>query len=88
MTEIMVSSKPLTAGELKGALAPASDLKQRMEGKRSLVVEMEMGKPTNVRFEGFWNNMFIKGAFNSISKAYRLQRARPGHKPAEEGGRR
>lgn len=79
MAELVASSKPLTARFLQAGLK-GDDLKERLESKRTLHVEMEYGKPPEVVFTGFWNAMFIKGAFNSISKAYRLLRAKPGGK--------
>ena len=75
-------AKPLTAKDLSSGLIDTkeSELKGRLEGKRVVVCEMEYGKPPSVKFEGFWNAVFLKGAFNSISKAYRLLRAKPGDK--------
>ena len=72
------SKKPLTASALSTGLKDGgTDLKQRLESKRTVVCEMEYGKQPEVKFTGFWNAMFLKGAFNSISKAYRLLRAKP-----------
>jgi hypothetical protein len=79
MAEITASNKPLTAKSLSNGLKD-SGLKERLEGKRTMYIEMEYGKPPTVKFDGFWNAMFIKGAFNSISKAYRVLRAKPGDK--------
>jgi len=81
MGEPMASNKPLTASALSTGLKDSgTELKQRLEGKRTVVCEMEYGQQPKVKFEGFWNAMFLKGAFNSISKAYRLLRAKPGSK--------
>jgi len=77
-----IESKPLTATVLSKGLEDdkGADLKGRLEGKRSVHCEMEYGKPPKVWFEGFWNATFMNGAINSISKAYRLRRAKPGDK--------
>lgn len=74
-----VQAKPLTASTLSSGLK-VDDSKERLEGRRVLRCEMEYGKPPKVTFDGFWNAMFLKGAFNSISKAYRMLRAKPGDK--------
>jgi len=80
MEEVM--AKPLTAQSLSKGLEDTKEdeLKGRLEGRRELRCIMEFGKPPEVSFEGFWNNTFLKGAFNCISKAYRLRRAKPGDK--------
>jgi hypothetical protein len=67
-------NKPLTAKILSKELA--GDLKQRIEGKRSLRLEMEYGKAPSIKFDGFWNGKFLQAAINSISKAYRLLQAK------------
>ena len=78
-TEVL---KPLTAQSLSKGLEDTkeSELRGRLEGRREVRCVMEFGKPPEVAFMGFWNNTFLKGAFNCISKAYRLRRAKPGDK--------
>jgi hypothetical protein len=80
-----IEGKPLTASVLSKGLEE-SDLKSRLEGRREMHCIMEFGKPPEVSFIGFWNATFLRGAFNCISKAYRLRRAKPGHKPNLNGG--
>ncbi len=74
--------KPLKAAILSKGLEDTkeAELKGRLEGRREMRCIMEYGKPPEVVFEGFWNATFLRGAFNCISKAYRLRRAKPGDK--------
>ena len=74
-----IETKPLTAGALSKGLEE-DELRGRLEGRREVRCMMEYGKPPEVVFTGFWNNTFLRGAFNCISKAYRLRRAKPGDK--------
>ena len=71
---VPLAPKPLTASKLSEALASS---KERIEGEKTVMVKMVMGKRPEVTFSGFWNGKFIAGAVNSIARAYRLQRSRP-----------
>jgi len=81
--------KPLTAKDLSTGLESKDNgLKERLEGKRTMHLEMCYGKTPDVAFTGFWNATFIKGAMNAISKAYRLHRAKPrGNTNLNKGGK-
>ncbi len=67
------------------AEALQEDLKERLEGERTIMLTMTMGQRPEVTFTGFWSGKFIRAAMDSIARAYRLQRhsvSRPhGQKP-------
>lgn len=76
MTEARADAR---AGELSDALA--SDLKQRLEEEKTIVLRMVPGQRPDVTFTGFWTGKFVQAAQNSISKAYRLRRFKPQRLP-------
>lgn len=59
--------RALTAG-LSG------DLKERLEGEKTIWISMKYRERPAVVLTGFWNGRLIKSAQNCIAKAYRQQR--------------
>jgi len=51
-------------------------LKPDIEGEKTILIRMLPGKRPDVTFTGAWTGKFIKGAIDSISKAYRVSRRR------------
>ena len=65
------------------------ELRQRMDGPRTIKLTMNSVQRPMVEFTGFWNGRFIAGALNAISRAYRLRRfkpTRPEVSGSKEGG--
>jgi hypothetical protein len=73
----------LKAGDLREELAPKED---RIDGKKTIFLEMEPGKRPLVAFTGFWSGKYISAAMNSVAKAYRTQRARRITRPSVDTG--
>ena len=53
-------------------------LKERLEGQKTIHLVFDMGEKPNVTFTGFWTGGLITAAQNSIAKAYRRRRFKPG----------
>jgi len=60
----------LKANELKDELRP------QVDGEKTIFIRMESGKRPDVTFTGFWTGKYLKGAIDSIAKAYRMARRR------------
>ena len=60
----------LKAEELRDELRPS------VEGEKTLTIKMVPGKRPEVTFTGAWTGKYIKGAIDSIAKAYRVTRRR------------
>jgi len=73
----MDTEKKTKASALSSFLGGSS--KDRIDGPRTLHLEMVQGKRPEVVFTGFWNGTFIRAAMDSISKAYRVRRHRTTH---------
>ena len=70
----------LKAEDLRDALRPD------VEGEKTILIRMTPGKRPDVTFTGAWTGKYIKGAIDSIAKAYRIARRRlilPSPKVAE-----
>lgn len=48
--------------------------KERLEGKKTIYLEMIPGTRPQVTFTGFWTGRFIEAAMNSVAKAYRVRK--------------
>ena len=71
----------LKAEDLRDALRPD------VEGEKTILIKMTPGKRPDVTFTGSWSGKYIKGAIDSIAKAYRVTKRRrlilPSPKAAE-----
>ena len=65
----------LKAEDLRDALRPD------VEGEKTILIRMTPGKRPDVTFTGAWTGKFIKGAIDSIAKAYRVAKRRVGILP-------
>ena len=70
-----VKTSGFRAGQLRDALMGTP--KERLETERTLLLRMTPGQRPTVTFTGFWTGKFIRGALDSISKAYRMCKHRP-----------
>ena len=53
-------------------------LKERLEGQKTIYLVFDMGEKPVITFTGFWTGGLITAAQNSIAKAYRRRRFKPG----------
>lgn len=50
------------------------ELRPNVDGEKTILLKMCIGKRPDVTFTGFWTGKYIAAATNSIAKAYRVAR--------------